>query len=123
MSVPLFRTIHEMDINDNKPVCFRVKTGRTCVLDAEAGKSCFCLTWKFCTTHVLDAVPNTLNVKQILWQSFDLPYVLVPGMKLGFNNRTSQNWTLTSWTGLNTPDPGSFNLELDYSTNTQQLVI
>ncbi|KAI7748929.1 hypothetical protein M8C21_029618 [Ambrosia artemisiifolia] len=36
--------------------------------------------------------------KRVLWQSFDHPTnVLLPGMKLGYDTRTRQNWTLTSW--------------------------
>ncbi|KAJ0716179.1 putative non-specific serine/threonine protein kinase [Helianthus annuus] len=35
--------------------------------------------------------------KMVLWQSFDHPTdVLLPGMKLGHDMRTKQNWTLTS---------------------------
>ncbi|KAK0601890.1 hypothetical protein LWI29_028460 [Acer saccharum] len=35
---------------------------------------------------------------QILWQSFDSPTsAFLPGMKLGINHKTGQNWSLTSW--------------------------
>lgn len=63
------------------------------------------------------------TVKQILWQSFDHPTnILLPGMRLGFNRKTGQNWTLTSRTGSNTRAPGSFTLGVD-PNNKEQLVM
>ncbi|KAK0602356.1 hypothetical protein LWI29_032574 [Acer saccharum] len=39
---------------------------------------------------------------QILWQSFDSPTsAFLPGMKLGINHKTGQNWSLTSWFSKN----------------------
>ncbi|KAJ4842920.1 hypothetical protein Tsubulata_005904 [Turnera subulata] len=60
---------------------------------------------------------------RILWQSFDYPHnVLLPGMKLGMNLKTGQNWTLTSWLSDTVPAPGAFRLGLDPSGANQMLV-
>ncbi|PWA83384.1 Apple-like protein [Artemisia annua] len=49
--------------------------------------------------------------KMVLWQSFDHPTdVLLPGMKLGYDLTTGQNWTLTSWLSDDIPGPGIFTL-------------
>ncbi|KAK1375042.1 Receptor-like serine/threonine-protein kinase [Heracleum sosnowskyi] len=49
-----------------------------------------------------------------LWQSFDYPTdTLLPGMKLGFNHKTSSAWLLTSWMNENDPSLGAFTLEWD----------
>ncbi|GKB55862.1 G-type lectin S-receptor-like serine/threonine-protein kinase, partial [Tanacetum coccineum] len=49
--------------------------------------------------------------KKVLWQSFDYPTnVLLPGMKLGYDITTGQNWTLTSWLSNEIPDAGTFTL-------------
>ncbi|KAK3197991.1 hypothetical protein Dsin_021406 [Dipteronia sinensis] len=50
--------------------------------------------------------------EQILWQSFDSPTdCFLPGMKLGINLKTSQNWSLTSWLTSSVPTRGAFTLE------------
>ncbi|KAL2332378.1 hypothetical protein Fmac_019959 [Flemingia macrophylla] len=60
---------------------------------------------------------------KILWQSYDHSnYILLPGMKLGFNERTGQNWSLTSWTGSDTPTKGPFTVGVD-PNNKNQLVM
>ncbi|CAL5408603.1 unnamed protein product [Camellia sinensis] len=49
-----------------------------------------------------------------LWQSFDYPCdTLVPGMKLGRNLRTDQEWFLTSWKTLQDPSSGDYTYKLD----------
>lgn len=49
--------------------------------------------------------------KNIIWQSFDHPYnALLPGMKIGYNTETKQNWSLTSWVSDSYPASGTFNL-------------
>lgn len=45
----------------------------------------------------------------LLWQSFDHPSdTLLPGMKLGFDKTTGQQWFMTSWNTPSDPSPGSF---------------
>ncbi|XP_076959253.1 G-type lectin S-receptor-like serine/threonine-protein kinase At1g67520 [Bidens hawaiensis] len=52
--------------------------------------------------------------KRVLWQSFDHPTnVLLPGMKLGFDKTTGQNWTLTSWLSNELPRSGPFTLSVE----------
>ncbi|OAY36755.1 G-type lectin S-receptor-like serine/threonine-protein kinase CES101 isoform X2 [Manihot esculenta] len=64
------------------------------------------------------------STKQILWQSFDYPTdTLLPGMKLGFDNKKMHIWSLTSWINDNNPAQGSFSLTLGMAFNTSQLVI
>ncbi|PHU28815.1 hypothetical protein BC332_00908 [Capsicum chinense] len=59
-----------------------------------------------------------------LWQSFDHPTsCLLPGMKLGYNLTTRQNWTLTSWLSFSVPASGAFTLSLEAIKDTFQLVI
>ena len=71
---------------------------------------------------VLREMDTDGNAKQILWQSYDYPtFLLLPGMKLGFNKRTGQNWSLTSWTSKTIPSKGSFTLRADQ--NNMQLII
>ncbi|KAI3690211.1 hypothetical protein L2E82_48187 [Cichorium intybus] len=51
------------------------------------------------------------NDKRVLWQSFDHPTnVLLPGMKLGYDMTTGQNWSLTSWMSDEIPETGAFTL-------------
>ncbi|XP_060207737.1 G-type lectin S-receptor-like serine/threonine-protein kinase At1g67520 [Lycium barbarum] len=59
-----------------------------------------------------------------LWQSFDHPTsCLLPGMKLGYNLTTKQNWTLTSWLSSYIPASGAFTLSLESIQDAFQLVI
>ncbi|KAA8525093.1 hypothetical protein F0562_007043 [Nyssa sinensis] len=62
--------------------------------------------------------------KRILWQSFDNPTnTLLPGMKLGQNLRTLQNWSLTSWLNYNDPSSGAFTLRWEPTQESGQLVM
>ncbi|KAJ6753512.1 hypothetical protein OIU79_026356 [Salix purpurea] len=59
---------------------------------------------------------------RILWQSFDHPTdTFLPGMKLGINYRTGQNWSLASWMSDLVPAPGAFTME--WEREGQELVI
>ncbi|CAL1352587.1 unnamed protein product [Linum trigynum] len=61
---------------------------------------------------------------EVLWQSFDHPTdTLLPGMKLGFSNKSGEEkrWKLTSWLDEENPAPGAFTVEWDY--NTRQLLV
>ncbi|KAH0646769.1 hypothetical protein KY284_034653 [Solanum tuberosum] len=59
-----------------------------------------------------------------LWQSFDHPTdTLLPGMKIGYNLTTKQNWTLTSWLSSSIPASGAFTLSLESIQDAFQLVI
>ncbi|KAG4204058.1 hypothetical protein ERO13_A04G024400v2 [Gossypium hirsutum] len=50
----------------------------------------------------------------ILWQSFDYPSnTFLPGMKLGYNNKTGKVWSLTSWLDEEDPNNGEFELKMD----------
>ncbi|KAA8525091.1 hypothetical protein F0562_007045 [Nyssa sinensis] len=62
--------------------------------------------------------------KRILWQSFDNPTnTLLPGMKLGQNLRTLQNWSLTSWLNDYDPSSGAFTLRWEPNQESGQLVM
>lgn len=59
----------------------------------------------------------------LLWQSFDYPGdTFLPGMKIGRNLRTGQNWSLRSWKTLDDPTPGEFSFHVDIQ-GLPQLVI
>ncbi|KAJ8555211.1 hypothetical protein K7X08_012707 [Anisodus acutangulus] len=59
-----------------------------------------------------------------LWQSFDHPTdSLLPGLKLGYNLTTKQNWTLTSWLSDYILASGAFTLSLESIQDAFQLVI
>ncbi|MBA0747002.1 hypothetical protein Gogos_009472 [Gossypium gossypioides] len=50
----------------------------------------------------------------ILWQSFDYPSnTFLPGMKLGYNNKTGKVWSLTSCLDQADPNKGNFELKMD----------
>ncbi|XP_027061151.1 G-type lectin S-receptor-like serine/threonine-protein kinase At4g27290 [Coffea arabica] len=54
------------------------------------------------------------NSDNFLWQSFDHPTdTLLPGMKLGWNLETGQEFYLTSWKNENDPAPGEFTYRTD----------
>ncbi|KAK7820031.1 g-type lectin s-receptor-like serine/threonine-protein kinase [Quercus suber] len=58
-----------------------------------------------------DVYPNG-STKRALWQSFDhLADMLIPGMKLGVNHKTGQNWSLTARLTSNILNSGAFTLE------------
>ncbi|XP_048235945.1 G-type lectin S-receptor-like serine/threonine-protein kinase CES101 [Ricinus communis] len=72
---------------------------------------------------VIRQVDSTGSLGPILWQSFDYPHnILLPGMKLGMNIKTGQNWTLSSWLSEKIPAPGAFKLGLDPSGANQLLI-
>ncbi|KHG05344.1 hypothetical protein F383_30674 [Gossypium arboreum] len=49
----------------------------------------------------------------ILWQSFDYPSnTFLPGMKLGYNNKTGKVWSLTSWLDEEDPNNGDFEVRM-----------
>lgn len=51
---------------------------------------------------------------RVIWQSFNYPSdTLLPGMKLGFDKRTKQEWYLTSWKQPYDPSPGDFENRMD----------
>ena len=59
---------------------------------------------------------------RILWQSFDHPNnALLPGMKLGYNITSGQNWSLISWLSDEIPANGAFSLSWD--PERKQLVV
>ncbi|KAL6338338.1 hypothetical protein AAG906_018687 [Vitis piasezkii] len=61
---------------------------------------------------VVSALNSDGSVKQTLWESFDDPTdTLLPGMKLGINLKTGQNWSLASWINEQVPDPRTFTVE------------
>ncbi|XP_068647067.1 G-type lectin S-receptor-like serine/threonine-protein kinase At4g03230 [Aristolochia californica] len=50
----------------------------------------------------------------VLWQSFDHPTdTLLPGMRIGFNEKTHQNRLLVSWNDNSNPSPGNFSYGLN----------
>ncbi|KAA8525712.1 hypothetical protein F0562_007567 [Nyssa sinensis] len=61
---------------------------------------------------------------RILWESFDHPTnTLLPGMKLGQNLRTGQNWSLTSWMSTDDASSGAFTMSWERAQESGQLVI
>ncbi|TQD99642.1 hypothetical protein C1H46_014778 [Malus baccata] len=72
---------------------------------------------------VLQEFASNIAFGSVLWQSFDHPTnTLLPGMKLGMNFKTGQNWTLFSWLSDQVPEPGAFKLGVDPGA-ADQLVI
>ncbi|KNA22967.1 hypothetical protein SOVF_028770 [Spinacia oleracea] len=68
-------------------------------------------------------VLRELNLEKVLWQSFDYPTdTLLPGMRLGFNMKTGQNWSITSWVNDQVPALGPFTLGTD-PNGTNQLIM
>ena len=60
---------------------------------------------------------------KVMWQSFDYPTdILLPGMRLGFDFRTTKNWSLTSWVNDGVPAQGAFTLGAD-PNGTAQLIL
>ncbi|XP_074323183.1 G-type lectin S-receptor-like serine/threonine-protein kinase At4g27290 [Apium graveolens] len=59
---------------------------------------------------------NDSDPANFLWQSFDFPdNTLLPGMRLGKNLTTGQEWYLKSWKSTIDPSPGNFRFEIDVS--------
>ncbi|XP_040367103.1 G-type lectin S-receptor-like serine/threonine-protein kinase RKS1 [Rosa chinensis] len=53
------------------------------------------------------------NNENLSWQSFDHPTdTLIPGMKVGVNWKTGQEWVLTSWKSQDDPAIGDYTLRL-----------
>ncbi|XP_075098374.1 G-type lectin S-receptor-like serine/threonine-protein kinase CES101 [Nicotiana tabacum] len=70
---------------------------------------------------VLVELETNGSVKKTLWQSFEHPTdTLLPGMKIGRNRITGENWSLTSWRSEDEPASGSFTIGID---STDQLTI
>ncbi|KAK8579179.1 hypothetical protein V6N12_069508 [Hibiscus sabdariffa] len=60
----------------------------------------------------------------LLWQSFDYPLnTFLPGMKLGYNNKTGKVWSLTSWLDQQDPNKGDFELKMDPSKSNGVLLM
>ncbi|CAN6684245.1 unnamed protein product [Malus baccata var. baccata] len=67
----------------------------------------------------VNSVDGSMN-RVFLWQSFDYPMdTFLPGMKLGVNHRNGHIWSLSSWSGIFNPAPGTFTL--DWDPNQRQL--
>ncbi|KAF8409425.1 hypothetical protein HHK36_005501 [Tetracentron sinense] len=63
------------------------------------------------------------NSRRVLWQSFDYPtHMLLPGMKMGLNQKTGLKWFLTSWKSPNDPARGNFSYALDPRGSPQVFV-
>ncbi|KAK9937455.1 hypothetical protein M0R45_014244 [Rubus argutus] len=71
---------------------------------------------------ILQELNSDGSTKQVWWQSFDYPTdTFLPGMKLGVNHISGHIWSLTSWTSVYYPPPGTF--ILDWDPNFRQLEI
>ncbi|KDP20845.1 hypothetical protein JCGZ_21316 [Jatropha curcas] len=70
-----------------------------------------------CVLQLLDSGNLVLlqgTSKRIVWQSFDYPTdTLLPGMRLGLNQKAGLHWMLTSWRSTNDPGSGDYSLVLD----------
>ncbi|XP_050388126.1 G-type lectin S-receptor-like serine/threonine-protein kinase B120 [Argentina anserina] len=59
----------------------------------------------------------------VIWESFrNATNTLLPGMKLGRNIKTGENWTITSWLSDQSPVPGAFKLGVDPSGADELIV-
>ncbi|OMO58029.1 hypothetical protein COLO4_34917 [Corchorus olitorius] len=99
--------------------------GQVIVINAGQGSSGSNLTATLLDTgnFELRQVNSDGTDGQILWQSFDYPTNnLLPGMKLGMNLKTGENWTLSSWLSNQIPRAGAFKLGMD-PNGAGQLVI
>ena len=57
---------------------------------------------------------SDVNSENYLWQSFDFPCdTTLPGMKMGWNLKTGQDWYVTSWRNASDPSPGDFTYRID----------
>lgn len=73
---------------------------------------------------VLREVNGSNNTREVLWQSFDHPTdTWLPGMKIGYNRKTTVNQQLISWKNKEDPAPGLFSLTLDLTSGTNQYVL
>uniref|UniRef100_A0A2N9HYX6 non-specific serine/threonine protein kinase n=1 Tax=Fagus sylvatica TaxID=28930 RepID=A0A2N9HYX6_FAGSY len=63
------------------------------------------------------------NLENYLWQSFDYPCdSLLPGMKLGWDSRTGQEWRLSAWKSPDDPSPGELTYAIPHN-NYPELVM
>ena len=63
------------------------------------------------------------NPENYLWQSFDYPYdTLLPGIKLGWDWRTSLEWSLSAWKSSDDPSPGELTYDIQHN-NCPEVVI
>ncbi|KAL5731106.1 non-specific serine/threonine protein kinase [Ranunculus cassubicifolius] len=63
---------------------------------------------------ILENGIDRFKASDVYWQSFDYPTdTLLPGAKLGYDNRTKRSRPLTSWKNPNDPAKGMYSLELD----------
>ncbi|KAL8106695.1 hypothetical protein AgCh_023444 [Apium graveolens] len=68
------------------------------------------------TGNLVIRTDNDPDIENFQWQSFDFPdSTLLPGMKLGMNLATGQDWSLSSWKSNDDPSPSNFQVELDFS--------
>ncbi|KAL8106697.1 hypothetical protein AgCh_023446 [Apium graveolens] len=68
------------------------------------------------TGNLVIRTANDPDIGNFHWQSFDFPdSTLLPGMKLGKNLATGQDWSLSSWKSNDDPSPSNFQVELDFS--------
>ncbi|KAF7845137.1 G-type lectin S-receptor-like serine/threonine-protein kinase CES101 [Senna tora] len=71
---------------------------------------------------VLQQIYPNQSKGDFLWQSFDFPSnTLMPGMRLGSDNKTSISWSLASDFSDLSPAPGPFTLE--WEPGSKQLII
>ncbi|KAL6221795.1 hypothetical protein ACLB2K_005190 [Fragaria x ananassa] len=72
---------------------------------------------------VLREVDSNGAAGNVLWESFsNASNTLLPGMKLGRNLNTGENWTISSWLSNQSPVPGAFKLGVDPSGADQLIV-
>ncbi|KAF7112155.1 hypothetical protein RHSIM_RhsimUnG0256000 [Rhododendron simsii] len=63
---------------------------------------------------VVRNLDDEVRAKYLLWQNFDYPgNTLLPGMKLGKNFLTGQEWYISSWKSDDDPGEGAFQFVLD----------
>lgn len=64
------------------------------------------------------------NAGTYLWQSFDYPSdTLLPGMKLGWDLRTSLNRRVSSWKSSDDPSPGELSMGIEVGDYPQNVIL
>ncbi|KAK7362981.1 hypothetical protein VNO77_05106 [Canavalia gladiata] len=71
------------------------------------------------TTNVIAQLSDIANLvlilnhtKTVIWQSFDHPTdTFLPSIRLGFDRRTNQSWSIQSWKTEDDPGTGSYTLK------------
>ncbi|EEF46484.1 Serine/threonine-protein kinase PBS1, putative [Ricinus communis] len=72
---------------------------------------------------ILRELNSNGSIKQVLWQSFDYPTdTFLPGMKLGINLKTGQQWSVISWRSFESPARGTFVLGTDPDSKNQLVI-